>query len=264
VDFPGEGGGADALLKRLAADFKKTAEQSEKRIVGRLNTIEEKIEGVKTELKEVDGKVQNHEGRITDLEKKRAGSAGGPQGGGDGTFVPQHLEVKGFCTCEERQTKGVSRTVIDEFVKKFRESMDEEKRSWVGASVVRSLKSYKFKVKVNSEYIWEVKEMWSNFVESNDEKLSGSTPYFIVERSPEAQKIFNKMGATFANLQKKVKLPKIISADWRAKEFYIKKTKEDAEEKPLISIREDLSIKWWEEGVAISGFSEAELVAALR
>ena len=217
-------------------------------------------------MKVLDGKVEDHEKRIKDIETKGVSGGGVSQGSGGGEFIPQHLEVKGFCTFEQRQTKGVSRAMITEFINGFKESLNEVQKTWVGAPVVRSLKSYKFKVKVNADFVWEVKELWTNYVIDLGTELSGKTPYFIVERSPEAQKIFNKMGAAFAALQKKIKAPKVITADWRSKEFFIKEVKdgEENEQSPLLTIQTDLALKCWEEVVAISGFSEAALAAALR
>ena len=128
--------------------------------------------------------------------------------------------------------------------------------------MIRGLKSYKFKVKVNPEYAWDLKEMWTEYVDEKEIKLSGSTPYFIVERSPEAQKIFNKMGASFSKLQKKIKNPKVIRANWRDKEFYVK-ANADEDEKLLVTILEDLTVEWNAEGVEVTGFTEIELIAAM-
>ena len=131
----------------------------------------------------------------------------------------------------------------------------------MGQPQIRALKSYKFKVKVNPENIWEVREQWNAYIQDNDVKISGSNPYIIVERSPEAQKVFNKMGATFSKLQKKMRQGTRVRADWRLKEFHVKT--DDQDEVHLLTLSEDLSILWSAEGVAATGFSEAELSAAV-
>eukprot|EP00973_Karenia_brevis_P017396 2385771-Karenia_brevis.AAC.1 len=64
--------------------------------------------------------------------------------------------------------------------------------------------------------------MWTDWVTEKSVTLAGETPYFIVERSPEAQKIFNKMGACLSKLQKKITKPKEIRVDWRSKQFHVK------------------------------------------
>ena len=91
--------------------------------------------------------------------------------------------------------------------------------------------------------------------------LSGMTPYFIVERSPEAQKVYNKMGACFSKLQKKIKSPKVITANWKERQFKVQENK-DAEEQDLVKILDDLSLEWDASGVQASGFMESELIAA--
>eukprot|EP00973_Karenia_brevis_P019184 2628617-Karenia_brevis.AAC.1 len=87
------------------------------------------------------------------------------------------------------------------------------------------------------------------------------SPYFIVERSPAAQKIFDKMGATFGKLQKKIKSPKTIVPDWRTKQFSIQTDGQEA--LPLLSLNDDLSIDWDREGVVASGFTQEELARAV-
>ena len=87
---------------------------------------------------------------------------------------------------------------------------------------------------------------------------AGSTPYIIVERSPKAQKVFNKLGASLSRLQKKLKgTGNEIVVDWRRKELSIK-TSAGHEDNitHLYSIELDPSLTWSDEGVALSGFPE--------
>ena len=107
-----------------------------------------------------------------------------------------------------------------------------------------------------------MKELWTDFVTTHDTTLNDAIPYFIVERSPDAQKVFNKMGASFSKLQKKIVGPKIISAVWRERQFNIKASEQE-EEQPLVKILDDLSLVWDASGVAISGFTEEELIVTL-
>jgi hypothetical protein len=225
------------------------------------------MKDVKKEMKEVTGRVDDHEERIKTLEKGDAGGRGrgGAQSGGGGvkSFMPQHLEVKGYCTFEERTDKGATREMIAEFIQKFKDSLiTEEEKGWIGKPQIRAKKMFKFKVKINPEYIWEVRDMWKSFIEENDITLADATPYLIVERSPEQQVIFNKMGKTFGILQKKFKDKIIIEGDFRAKEFHVKKKKDD-EKKKLLTINDDLSYTWSKEGVDLTGMTEEELAAML-
>ena len=113
-------------------------------------------------------------------------SMGGRGGGSGDEFVPSYLEVKGFCSFEEKNTKGISRAVITDFVNKFKEYLDEEKKAWVGVPQIRGLKSFKFKVKVKPGHAWEIRELWTDFVSQHDVRLAGVVLYFIAGRSPEA------------------------------------------------------------------------------
>ena len=155
------------------------------------------------------------------------------------------------------------RDEIEDFIDRFKASLDDEQKKWIGAPLIRSVRSYKFKVRVDPETIWEVKEIWGQFVASNDEKLSGETPRFIVERSPEAQKVFDKMGATWGKLQKKLKAPLKVTADWRIREFLVHKEGEEDNKKELVKVADDLSLEWFKDGVEMTGFREEELVKAV-
>ena len=245
-------------MKRLANDFTKSNDRMKDEIVAKVDSIQKEVQTVKKEVKVIDKKVDDHEKRIKALESGGANA----RGGGREDFVPHYLEVKGFCTWEERKTKGVTGADIRKFVASFKESLNEEQKGWVGAPEVRGFKMYKFKVKVDPEFIWETKELWIDFVTANNVTLADPVPYFIVERSPESQKVFNKMGASFAKLQKKILSPKLITAEWKERQFNIKAS-EQAAEHALVKIMDDLSLVWDTEGVTISGFSEAELIEAL-
>ena len=48
-------------------------------------------------------------------------------------------------------------------------------------------------MKINPEFIWEVKDQWNEYIQREEIELAGQTPYLIVERSPANQLIFNKM-----------------------------------------------------------------------
>ena len=267
--------GGDALLLKLASDFKRTSEASTAQVSGLITglkhdmgDIKKDVMDIKESIKDAQVKINNHEERIKKIEGKLAGVAtlGGVGSGGGGLpgaeFTPNFVEVKGFCTFEEKATKGVTRAEINDFIGKFKNQLLPEQKDWIGQPQIRALKSYKFKVKVNPDMIWEIKDNWANYVNENGILLAGSAPRLIVERSPEAQKIFNKMGATFSKLQKKLLgSGAVVRAEWRQKEFFVKKGV--AEEGHLLTINQDLSITWTKEGVEATGISEGVLAAAV-
>ena len=211
-----------------------------------------KVEALDTKFMGVTGDLDNK--RVKELENGRGGQAG-QTGEWSG---PKHLEVKGFCTWDERVAKGATKDQVRTFVKEFKESLSPEMQAWVGAPIIKANKLYKFQVKVDQENIWEVKDLWETFVAENDKTLSGNTPRIIVERSPAAQKVFNKMGALVGRLQKKIKAPAALRPDWRIKEVYIKKD-EAAEEVLLVSVDQEGGITWDDEGVLITGFTKEQL-----
>ena len=163
---------------------------------------------------------------------------------------------------EEPKTKGVTRNTINEFVNNFRESLEQDQKEGLGAPQIRGFKSYKFQVNVKPGYAWELKELWTEFVNNHEVKLSGTIPYFIFQRPPEAQKVFDKMGATYSKLQKIFQAPVEVIPDWRSKAFAIKMGPME-EEKHVLTIREDLGLDWDEEGVRATGKSSEELALAL-
>ena len=126
------------MLKKLAADFSQANATMTKEIVGKIESVQKEVAVVKKEIIVIDKKVDDHEKRIKALEG--GGSSGGTS---KGAFSPNFLEVKGYCTWEDKNTKGVSGNTIRNFVKAFKDSLNEEQRGWVGAPEVRGSKMYK-------------------------------------------------------------------------------------------------------------------------
>ena len=163
----------------------------------------------------------------------------------------------------------MTRTEINDFIKAFIDSLPEGEQAWIGRPEIRARKTYKFKVKIDPEYIWEVKEAWGEFIKDNWVTLSGSTPYLVVERSPEKQKIFNKMRKTYKLLEQSLKDGFAVIPDWRSKEFTIKKKAADGEmqvdlaEEVLVTIEDDSSLSWNQAGLQLVGKSEEQMAAVV-
>ena len=256
----------EALLQRvsasISASISKKVYDNKDEIIWHLNSFKEDLKGMHVKIEKTAEKIENHEKRITEIESKlKDGNLGGNGGGSSSDFVPLHIEVKGFCTYEERETKGATREQIKAFIDGFKATLPQDERSRIGQPQIRAKRSYKFKVKINPEFIWEVKDQWNEYIQREEIELAGQTPYLIVERSPANQLIFNKMGKSYAALQKKFKDKLKVRGDFRLKEFFVQKGEE--EEIHLVSIMDDLSLKWTTEGVALTGMTEAELSAAI-
>ena len=120
------------MLKKLAADFTNTPKNIESKILSKIEEVKEEMKEVKREVKRVDAKVEDHETRIKRLEGAvveanmggggGGGRTGGSKGGGAGhgrkegeEFTANYVEVKGYCTYEERQSKGATRQQIVAF-----------------------------------------------------------------------------------------------------------------------------------------------------
>ena len=71
------------------------------------------------------------------------------------------------------------------------------------------------------------------------------------------------MGATWGKLQKKLKAPLKVTADWRIREFLVHREGEEDNKKELVKVADDLSLEWFEDGVEMTGFREEELVKAV-
>ena len=213
-------------VAEMFAQLMAKADNNQKELLGQINGVSAKIDAVQEEVKDVDAKftakTDNHEARIKALETNKT-----PSGQASVWAGPKHLEVKGFCTWEERLTKGVTKDVVKAFVDDFKSSLPPDKVDWTVAPVIKAARMYKFQVKEDSENIWEIKELWESFVAENDKTLSGETPRFIVERDPEVQQVFKKMGVLYSRLQKKIRAHKVLVPDWRLKQFSIKATMDD-------------------------------------
>ena len=105
--------------------------------------------------------------------------------------------------------------------------------------------------------------MWAEFVNGNGVELAGSTPYFIVARSPEAQKSFQLYGGLLWKASEGHQTTQSIEPDWRQKSFAIEDTGTD-ETVDLLMIGDDLSYDIIQEGVTVSGLTEVLRVRHCR
>ena len=104
------------------SETRKLIEGNAAKVTSEIRTLGNEMKQVKKDMCDLDNKfskrVGDHEERLKVLEGKvsAGGGSGGGGSGGGGTggrsagaaFVPHHLEVKGFCTFEDRASKGAT------------------------------------------------------------------------------------------------------------------------------------------------------------
>ena len=146
--------------------------------------------------------------RLSALEKTGTSSTrSGPSSSSDGTaecttgpvlFAPSYLEIKGWCSFKDRNTLGLTEGQAREFVTKLRQGIGSDLDSMiarVGAMRVRNTKIICYLKNPSLSNCKQIREAMCAYIERENIKLGGATPY-VVEEKPvwrqEQQRTFGK------------------------------------------------------------------------
>ena len=188
--------------------------------------------------------------RISALEEKALTSStrSGPSSSSDGTsgsaagpvlFAPSYLEIKGWCAFKDRDTHGLTEGQAKEFIAKLRQGIGSDLDSLiarVGAARVRNTKIICYLRNPSVSNCKQIREAMCAYIEKENIKLGGATPY-VVEEKPvwrqEQQRIFGKALGVVEHYAQEAR--KQISSEWYPfYQIYVHESK-DSHPIPLLS-----------------------------
>ena len=193
-----EGGAFDlkALATMLQPMIKEACKEACKSALDEVGT---RIQGVEERVKVVEG----WEPRIKALEDVVANRGGGGGGVGPGAanprgdFQPQYLELKGWCTWDDRKENGITRKQADRLVTSLKSELPEGMPQFLGDLMLRGLYNYSVRLKVlDLEKAMELRGCLTDILKSSPEKYltNKKTPYCVAETLQEVQQKFRKLG----------------------------------------------------------------------
>eukprot|EP00973_Karenia_brevis_P054190 7529298-Karenia_brevis.AAC.1 len=108
----------DALLDRFS---EKTVEKMDRKMDEKLKAIEERFNTrISQEIKALE---ERFEERVKRVEQRVGSSQRSQSTPSRGSHLPGYIEVKGWCTFEERVEKGISRGEGERLLKEWRDAL---------------------------------------------------------------------------------------------------------------------------------------------
>ena len=159
----------------------------------RVDKADEAIES----LKQIDPRVVQLETDVQELKRRMAAMEAGGKGQqsqADSEFTPSFIEIKGFCTWEERRDKGLSRAQVKQHYDELKAILPDELRQHFKELVPSGLFTCKIKVKVTPGHAHDLKATLNDIFKQGQKKINNIEPYVVTERTPEVQRKFATFG----------------------------------------------------------------------
>ena len=215
----------DRFSSCMDAKIESIWERMDKRIDDK---VDSKLGPVMDKLSASDSKLGSVVDRLSALEKTSTRSTrSGPSSSSDGSagsttgpmiFAPSFLEIKGWCSCKDRNTLGLSEGQAREFVEKLRQGIGSELDSMTahaGAMRVKNTKIICYSRNPSSSNCKQIGEAMCAYIERENIRLGGATPHVIEEKPvwrQEQHKTFGKALGVAEHFAKNQ--GKHISSEW--------------------------------------------------
>lgn len=173
----------EEVTERIA-DLELRVDRADESIAG-LKVLEPRVDQLETDVREL-------KKRENAMEAKSTGQQS--QGQSSGGFTPTFIEIKGFCTFDERREKGLSRTEVKRHFDELKAILPEDLKEHFKEVVPTGLFSYKVKVKVTPGHAFDMKASLNDIFQQGQHLINGAKPYVVTERTPEAQQKFATFG----------------------------------------------------------------------
>eukprot|EP00973_Karenia_brevis_P022408 3085022-Karenia_brevis.AAC.1 len=145
--------------------------------------FDKKVEAKMKEMEErFNEKIRAVEAKVGSASR-RSGSA--PAGGG--AFEPGYVEIKGWCTFDDRFEKGISRGEGERLFKEWKDKLPPEVSGLIKRIQLPGIKNHKMKVVLKEkgrDNAMELKGSLLDVFEIHAVRLNGTTPYITIERPP--------------------------------------------------------------------------------
>ena len=221
-----------------------------------LETFEKRFQAIETRQDQL-------EHRIEQLERQH-GHAPGGNGGSSASFVPEFLEIKGFCAWDRRLEHCATRDDATELMKILLPLLPNDLQPAVKPFRLRGMRNYSIQVPVGHSVMREVKGIWADAFKSKNVHGPGNSElYATVQKSPEQRVRYSAMGKLYEFVkQGSIKEQGGIKAFW-APDFCI--YGEPAQGPPALIVRLDAENNsiWSEACQLFMGFSSDDAPAKL-
>ena len=153
---------SQTALQAIGGLMDQKISQAMKPAMDRMMKIEENV-GV------LSAKVDNMDSRVAALESGAQPRSSMPGSSKDSTWKPSFIEIKGFCSFEERSTHGIDRTAALALTGRLKAALPAECANVLSDPIMLGVnKSYSIKVPVKDpQYIESIKAIWRTELREN-------------------------------------------------------------------------------------------------
>ena len=162
------------------------------------------VDSLEKRINAIESRQEQLEHRVEELERKLGrvpGNTGATSNNGT-QFVPEFVEIKGFCSWKERLDKGATRADASELMKLLMPLLPQELQPHVRPFELRGLRNYSIKIPVNSDVIREVKGIWSENLKAQRVTGPGKCELYVtLQKSPAHRAKYGVMGKLYEFVQ---------------------------------------------------------------
>jgi hypothetical protein len=172
------------------------AEVMDERLGKRLDDMNENLTKRCDSMEARIAKVEGLEPRVQELERKIAETAASCSTSSltSEDFVPKYVEIKGYCSWEERREKGLTRDKAGRLVAELRGHLPEELRGHFGEMQLRNMFNHKIQVSCTPKFTREIRGCLAEILQKGDIKVNDAILRVTAERPVKEQVRFQKFG----------------------------------------------------------------------
>eukprot|EP00929_Paragymnodinium_shiwhaense_P047313 TRINITY_DN23998_c0_g1_i1.p1 TRINITY_DN23998_c0_g1~~TRINITY_DN23998_c0_g1_i1.p1 ORF type:complete len:286 (+),score=63.44 TRINITY_DN23998_c0_g1_i1:152-1009(+) len=157
-------------------------------------------------------------------------------------WTPSFVEIRGFCSFDERRTKGISRGEALQLREKLIGHLHDTLKSSVGDLSLRGQRSFGLRINVAKGHLNEVFAVWKDVIDSKDLNTDDWQLYIKTEPHPDrvlTNRVMGKLKSFF--LEQECMQGKVLEFYW-APEFCV--TMKQNNDECILAQIEDLSVVW--------------------
>ena len=128
--------------------------------------------------------------------------------------MPAHVDIKGFCTWEDRRTQGISKPAATTLVTKLMNLLGDDLKPHVGDAQIKGQRGHQVRVPIADGHAALVADIWRDVLADDANHYNGIKLWAQAQRSPLAQKKYSITGKVTDWAKSKVPQSHTVRTFW--------------------------------------------------
>eukprot|EP00929_Paragymnodinium_shiwhaense_P079011 TRINITY_DN41036_c0_g1_i1.p1 TRINITY_DN41036_c0_g1~~TRINITY_DN41036_c0_g1_i1.p1 ORF type:complete len:276 (-),score=67.21 TRINITY_DN41036_c0_g1_i1:81-908(-) len=189
VDTPVPDAPPPSWIDQITGAVERTIDSRMTMVIQRLSSLEDGQANIRKDV----GDLQQRMSKIECNASSAAGSTRDSDNRASASWTPNRLEVKGWCTWNNRATHGFNRAKIMEVHQLLMSALDAEHRSKVGDPMIYNKINTSYFMPVQEDFLFEVLSTLKDFISSGKLTTESCEGVFIRAEISEGRKKKNAM-----------------------------------------------------------------------